>query len=143
LIVLLGASALLAGCISTATLYPANEEAKSAGLITARYESFGIGAGKISLLFPDGEKLSVEYSTVDTNSYGFGSVYGSIYGGFGQTFGTGAASSMAMAGSSPGVATLYGDRGTTMTCEYIVNKLTGKGAGACKASTNAIFKLHF
>jgi hypothetical protein len=133
----------LAGCVSTATLYPVNNEAKVNGVLTAKYQNYGTGGGKITLTLKDGEVLTGEYTTADTSSYGFGNVYASVYGTGGSASGVGTASTVSVAGSSPGVATMYGDRGTSMTCEYFVSNWTGKGAGACKASDGALYRVHF
>lgn len=142
-IFIIGAVFLIVGCASTARLYPSNDLASSIGMLKATYMDYGVGGGKITINMPDGETLTGEYSTADTSSYGFGNVYASVYGTNGSAFGSGTSTMTAVSGSSPGVASLYGDKGTSMTCEYFVNNWTGKGAGACKSSSGALFKLHF
>lgn len=131
------------GCASTAKLYPGNAEAQSIGILKATYKNWGTGQGAIFITLPSGEILEGEYTTVDTSTYSFGNIYSSVYGAGGSAFGSGSVMSTSVAGSNPGMASLFGNRGTTMDCEYIVNNWTGNGAGACKASNGAIFKLHF
>ena len=142
--VVIGAALLaLTGCVSSARLYPVNDEAKVTGVLIAKYKNYGTGSGEITVILPTGETLTGEYSTTDNSSYGFGNIYGSVYGSGGYATGSASATSVNVAGSSPGVATLYGDKGTSMTCEYFVNNLSGHGAGACKASNGAVYRIHF
>ena len=134
---------LLCSCVSSARLYPANEGATPLGVLEATYQDNGLGRGEITIPLPDGEVLKGEYSTVDGSAYGFGAVYGSVYGTGGAAYGSATGTSFGIAGSSPGIASLFGSKGTSMQCEYFVNSMTGSGGGACKDSKGRLWRLHF
>ena len=133
----------LVACTKYARLYPVNDLASTTGVLKAKYIDSGTGGGEITLVMPDGETLSGEYTTVDTTTVGFGNIYTSVYGTGGSAYGTGTATSFAVSGSSPGIATLYGNKGTMMQCEYFVSNWTGKGGGACKKNDGSLYRLHF
>ena len=61
----------------------------------------------------------------------------------GSAFGSGSATSVNVPGSTPGIASLFGDKGTMLQCEYFVSYWTGKGGGACKSGDGALYRLHF
>jgi hypothetical protein len=48
-----------------------------------------------------------------------------------------------MEGSSPGSASLYGSNGTSMICELHNSNMSGHGAGSCKTSKGAVFRLQY
>jgi hypothetical protein len=130
-------------CTSSARLYPANDAATPLGVLKAEYQNYGTGHGTITVTLPDGEVLEGEYSTADNSSYQFGSVYASVYGTGGSAYGTASGGSVGISGSSPGIASFFGSKGTSMNCEYFVNNITGSGGGACKDSKGRLWKLHF
>ena len=143
LIALLFVLVLLLGCTNKARLYPANDLAAQIGLLEAEYVDSEMGGGEITVVMPDGEILKGEYTIADTASVGFGYIYTSVFGSGGSAYGTDSATSMAASGSSPGIATLLGDKGTMMQCEYFVSNLREKDCGACKSSNGALYRLHF
>jgi hypothetical protein len=109
--------------------------ASNTGLLKATFVDYGLGHGPINIELPDGEKMSGEYSTQDNSVYGFGSIISQA--------GVASMSAASTNGSQRGVASLIGNRGTRMQCEYFVNIITGSGAGACKTGNGAIYQLHF
>ena len=141
------ASLFMVGCadafISQARLYPNNDIATETGVLSISYEDYGLGYGQVSAVMPDGESLKGEYSTVDTSTYAFGSIYSTVYGAGGAATGYGHGTTVVTTGSSPGIVTLYGDNGTRMNCEYLVSNTTGAGVGVCQSSNGATYKLHF
>jgi len=126
---------LISGCTREARLYPSVDSPSNVGVLKATYVDYGLGMGSIRAEMPDGEKLEGEYSTQDNAIYGFGSIISQA--------GSATLSAASFGGSQRGVASLIGDRGTRMQCEYFTNVMTGSGAGACKTSKGAIFQLHF
>ena len=136
---------LFFGCSmsGTGTLYPVNDGAISTGVLRIEYQDnpFAYG-GPATIRMPDGEVLSGEYMTADQSVIGFGNIYASVYSGAQSAYGTSFSSVTASPGSSPGIISLFGNRGTSMQCEYFVNR-SGGGAGACKSSRGALYRLHF
>jgi hypothetical protein len=132
---LLAVSTLLFGCAREVRLYPTNSAASAIGLIKVNYVDNGLGYGKLEADLPDGEHLTGEYSTQDNSVYGFGSII--------ALGGSSSLSAVSMGGSQRGIASLVGNRGTTMQCEYFANVMTSSGAGVCKTNKGAVFQLHF
>ena len=126
---------MLCGCAKEVRLYPTNDPASAIGLIKAKYIDNGLGYGQIEADLPDGEHLTGEYSTQDNAVYGFGSII--------ALGGSAGLSAVSAPGSQRGIASLVGNRGTTMQCEYFANVMTFSGAGMCKTNKGAIFQLHF
>jgi len=126
-----------------ARLYPVNDLAKTTGELKANYAESGTGYGKITIAMPDGETLSGEYTTGRAINLNFGTILSKVYGTEGGAFGTGTSASYRLSDTSPGIATLYGDRGTMMQCEYFIGKRAGKGRGACEKNDGSLYRLQF
>ncbi len=126
-------SILAAGCTATARLYPANDIAAATGILTFSYEDTGLGYGPVSLRMPDGEMLTGEYTTVSTTDTTFGTI---MSGGQVSSF-----QGFSSGGGSPGTASLIGNRGTLMQCEYIAGDFSG--TGTCRTNKGAQYRLHF
>jgi hypothetical protein len=109
----------LAGCTSTGTaeLYPANAEAGRIGALTVSYVNSGSDEGTVEVRMPDGEVLKGKYS--DT-----GSQSGTFIGG------------RFVPSTSSGRASLIGDRGTLMTCDFVVDD---HAMGRCDTSAGATY----
>ncbi|ULA62617.1 MAG: hypothetical protein LZF86_40121 [Nitrospira sp.] len=133
----------LIGCTRTARMYPANDLAISSGVLTARFVAYGTGNGEIEIVMPDGELLKGEYSIVRGGAMGFGNIYGSVYGSGGSMSFAGSANSYVVPGGSPGMASAFGEKGTTMQCEFYNDNFSGHGNGACKSSRNALYRLQY
>ncbi|MCU1751749.1 hypothetical protein [Pseudomonas sp. 6D_7.1_Bac1] len=133
----------LSGCTRSARLYPANDIATATGVLTADFKSYGSGHGDIKIIMPDGELLNGEYSLVRGGAIGFGNVYGSVYGSAGLSSFSGSSNSYVTPGGSPGTASLFGDKGTSMLCEFYNDNFSGHVNGGCKSSRNAIYRLQF
>ena len=136
-------AASLSGCAGTVTLYPANDIAQKAGVITAEIKKYGMGSGPIKLTMPDGEILTGQYTVMVGGSTGFGSVYASVYGPEGARSGTGTSTMVNIPNSSPGVANAAGPKGTTVYCEFQNNNMAGHGYGACKISNGALYRMQY
>jgi hypothetical protein len=136
IVVVMCLTLVLSCCSREVRLYPANDSASITGLIKAKYVDNGLGYGTISADLPDGEHLSGEYSTQDNSTYGFGSII--ALGGASSSL-----SSVSTSGSQRGIASLIGDRGTTIQCENFANVMTSSGAGVCKTNKGALYQLHF
>ena len=112
----------LAGCSSApqrgaVNFYPANPEANAIGILTGEYQTVGPGAGSLRAVMPDGEVLTGQYAIVQADAPGFGSIYASALAPLavpGVVYGR---SRMAER-SSPCQASLFGDHGTLMQCEF-------------------------
>ena len=133
----------LVACTKYARLYPVNDLASKTGVLQAKYVDSGKGYGEITIVMPDGEILSGEYTTGRAINLNFGNILSNVYGTEGGAFGTGTSTAFRLSDTSPGIATLYGDRGTMMQCEYFIGKRAGKGRGACKKNDGSLYRLQF
>jgi len=133
----------LVACTKYARLYPVNDLAWATGELKAKYIESGTGYGEITIVMPDGETLSGEYTTGRAINLNFGTILSNVYGTEGGAFGTGTSTSFRLSDTSPGIANLYGDRGTMMQCEYFIGKQAGKGRGACKKNDGSLYRLQF
>jgi len=139
--ILTAAFMLLAGCTMTARLYPVNELAIPTGVLVAKYKSYGTQRGEMTVALPSGEILTGEYSVVSGGSIGLGNVYGQVYGQGQVTSGYATSNSFSISGSGQGMASLFGDKGTVMTCEFLNNNFSGHGHGGCQTSTGALYRV--
>jgi hypothetical protein len=133
----------LAACTKHARLYPVNDLASTTGVLKAKYIESGTGYGVITIVMPDGETLSGEYTTGRAINLNFGNILSNVYGTEEGAFGTGTSTSFRLSDTSPGIASLYSDRGTMMQCEYFIGKRAGKGRGACKKNDGSLYRLEF
>jgi hypothetical protein len=123
---------LSAGCTVTRTvhLYPLSSPgAVVQGVIVGH----GQGHGTAKFIMPDGEILLGEYSIVFDGAYGFGTILNSA--------GIGTASGVSINGRGEGTASLVGDRGTSVQCEFLNANMTGHGSGACKLSNGGVYRM--
>src|SRR5271156_4045426 len=60
-------------------------------------------------------------SIVSGDSANFGNIFGTVYGRGGSVSGIGTSSGFTVAGSGQGAASLYGNRGTSVECEFLNN----------------------
>ena len=133
----------LVACTKYARLYPVNDLASATGVLKAKYIESGTGYGEITIVMPDGETLSGEYTTGRAINLNFGNILSNVYGTEGGAFGTGTSTSFRLSDTSPGIATLYSDRGTMMQCEYFIGKRAEKDRGACKKNDGSLYRLQF
>ena len=133
----------LVACTKYARLYPVNDLASTTGVLKAKYSDSGKGYGEITIVMPDGETLSGEYTTGRAINRNFGNLLSNVYGTEGGAVGTGTSTSHRLSDTSPGIANLYSDRGTMMQCEYFIGKRAGKGRGACKKNDGSLYRLQF
>ena len=129
--------------VRSARLYPANDLARTGGVLSAQFTDSRVGHGAIEMTMPDGEVLKGEYSVVRGGAVQFGSIFESVYGPGGVATGTSTASSYTMPGSSPGTASAFGSNGTSMSCEFYNDNVSGHGLGACKSSRGALYRLQY
>lgn len=135
---------VLSGCATVdATMYPTNPQAQNFGLLHATvHENWLVHEGTITCKLPTGEVLTGQYSTMDSGSSSYGAGFGSVTTPGGAAFGSGFESMQTVPGTRVGFAVLHGDKGTTAECKYYVN-MEGSGAGVCKFSDGAIFRIMF
>lgn len=114
----------------TARLYPTNDAASRAGVLTVLIVDGQNGRGQLSVQYL-GEALQGEASRVGASHPGFGQVHQAVLGVW----------SAPVVGRR-GVANAFGGRGTRVQCEYV---LTGpnQGTGVCAFSDGANFQMHF
>lgn len=123
--------------------YPANQEANAFGVLNGEYVTNGAGNGTINVVTADGEVLTGQYSIVQRGAVGFGSIYGSVYGDAGSASGFGISRAAALETASPGMASLFGNKGTSMQCEFYNDNRTHHGFGGCRTTKGALFRLQF
>lgn len=123
-------------------LYPANDEAAGLGPFTVEYKDVG-KQGRVDFSLPDGEHVSGTYTSVDNSLIGhqWGQVYAALpeTSVYWVTHQTTSIRPSSMLGRLDG----YGNRGTSVTCEYVVDRRTRGGLGTCLTSTGAIYQMHF
>ncbi len=79
LTLLLSSLLFLAGC-GSANLYPVNEQARKIGLVKLNYKEGLVGlGGEVTGTMQNGETLQGEYTSVDTDSHAFGTIYSSVF----------------------------------------------------------------
>ena len=133
----------LGACTKHARLYPVNDLASTTGVLKAKYSDYGTGYGEMTIVMPDGETFSGEYTTGRAINLDFGNLLSNVYGTEGGAFGTGTSTVLRLQGTNPGIASLYGDRGNKMQCEYFVGNRAGKGRGACETNDGSLYRLEF
>lgn len=116
--------------VYTARLYPVNDAANRAGMLTAVVTDGHGGRGTFSVNYL-GDAMQGEASRVEANYPGFGRLFRDVVG----------ASDMQLRGPR-GIANASGARGVSAQCEYVLSG-PGKGTGACVFSDGARFQLHF
>ncbi len=133
----------IAGCTIERSphFYPANDAASKTGTLQGHLVGHGQLHGTAEVVMPDGESLQGEYSIVAGGSVSFGNIFGTIYGRGGPLIGTGTSSGITMAGSGEGQASLFGNRGTSLQCEFLNNNMTGHGYGACQSSKGGLYRM--
>jgi len=136
---------VLTGCAMdrTARLYPANDAAAKNGVVEARFISHGNANGAVEITMPDGERVKGEYSIVRQGTMGFGSIVTSVFGPDGSTSASAFRNNYSIQGGSPGIASLFGSRGTHMSCEFYNDNMSGHGYGACRSSAGALYRLQY
>ncbi len=122
--------------------YTANEVAQTLGVFSIPYKDIGL-QGTLDFTTPDGEAFHGNYTTTDSSMSGY--QWGNIYAQLGTT--SGYSSAVTTTTISPtsllGQLNAYGNRGTSIECEYTVNRRTRSGVGACVTNREAMFKMHF
>lgn len=118
------------GCARVGHLYPANDAAAATGILQAHFMAYGTGHGEGRITMPDGELLTGEYSLVRGGSVSFGSIFAAA----GGVSGSATTTTYAIPGGSPGTASLFGDKGTSMQCEFYNDNFSGHGYGGCQSS---------
>jgi hypothetical protein len=111
-------------------LYPVNDTANQAGVLTAQVNDHHGGRGSISLNYK-GHTLQGEATRVEAGYASFGRVHEEVLGPSTRPF-TG----------RRGVANAHGGGGVGARCEYVITGPT-LGTGACVFSDGAKYQLHF
>jgi hypothetical protein len=118
------------GCNSSAHLYPANDLAIPTGVLDARVVSHDNGYGEIEITLPDGEIVKGQYS--NTRGGSVGGIYRSVKSNGDKT-----------PQGNATVASLFGNHGTSIFCEFYADKTSGHGLGACRSFTGALYRLQY
>jgi hypothetical protein len=122
------------------SLYPTGTTAGTT-VLQGDMVGHGQGHGTLKFTMPDGELLQGEYSIVFGGSVGFGSVFGTVYGARGAISGSSTATSVSMSGEGQGSASLVGNNGTSMQCEFLNANMTGHGYGACQTAKGITYRM--
>jgi len=135
----------LAGCgkgegeIVAASLHPLNR-APEGGVLSARLANFEDFKGKITATSATGETLAGEYAISLDEPPGFGSILARS-GVRKRCLGErGPTTDLKSCGVGMGTASLSGDLGTRLDCEFL-NAPTGSGWGACRSSRGTVYRL--
>jgi hypothetical protein len=135
----------LTGCAmeQAARPYPENDTASAQAVVQARFIAQGTDTGLVEMMMPDGEALKGDYSMVRRGAIGFGSIVGSLFGPDGSTSASTFRGNYSIQGGSPGIASVFGSKGTHMSCEFYKDNLSGHGYGACRSSAGALYRLQY
>ena len=117
--------------VYTARLYPVNDVANRAGMLTAVVTDGHGGRGTFALNYL-GDAMQGEASRVEANYPGFGRVMRDALG---------SAPDPQLRGPR-GIASASGLRGVSAQCEYVLSG-PGRGTGACVFSDGARYQLYF
>lgn len=142
---------ILAGCSTTATLYPVEGPlSKEQPLPVLLATAGGImgNTGNISLTLPDGEYCKGRWSSIAPMSVGFptASASGTATTGMSSVWSTVYGSGFSVSnlpGVNKGEAMLVGDRGTVIQVEFYTGSGTANGSGVAKDNKGNIFKVLF
>jgi hypothetical protein len=128
---------LLAGCESMGHLYPANEQAETAGTgdLPVHMTTLETGHGTLEAIGSAGEVLKGSYEPAPAN-YDFGPIFKAVYGEY-------STNPVHADNGTPTIATLTGNLGTSMQCEFYNNDSTNNGFGGCKSVTGALYRLQY
>lgn len=116
--------------VLTARLYPLNDQANRAGLLTAVVTDHQGGRGSFNVGYA-GDMLQGEATRVDGGYASFGRVHAEVLGPTQRSF-----------SGRRGVANGFGARGVNVQCEYVITG-PGIGTGACLFSDGAKYQMHF
>jgi hypothetical protein len=119
----------------TTHFYPSNDYAASGGSLTGRILGHGNLHGIAEVTMPDGEFLEGEYSIVAGGSAGI------ALASAGGQIGSGMFTNMSAGGN--GEMDMRGPGGTSMTCEFANNNMTGHGFGQCQSSKGSTYRLTY
>jgi hypothetical protein len=114
----------------TARLYPINDIANRAGMLTAVVTDGQGGRGAFTLTYL-GDAMHGEATRVEANQAGFGRIHREVLG----------LNTVTVQGRR-GIANAYGARGINAQCEYVLSG-PSQGTGACLFSDGARYQLHF
>jgi len=127
---------MLVGCESVGHIIPANEQAENTSIdMVAHFTTISTDNGTIEAIGPAGEVLKGSYGPMPAD-YTFGSIFNAVYGTYSTT-------PTAANNGTPTVATLTGNKGTTLNCEFYNNDYTNNGFGACKSLTGALYRVQY
>ena len=113
-----------------ARLYPLNDVAQRAGLLSATIVSTQSGRGTLTVGYL-GDTLQGEATRVDAGHAAFGRLHADVLG----------TAPRAWTGQR-GIANAYGPRGHSAQCEYVITA-PAQGTGVCLFSDGARYQLHF
>jgi hypothetical protein len=114
----------------TVRLYPVNEQANKAGLLTAQVVDNNAGHGTFTVPYL-GDTLQGESTRVDASYAAFGRIHQQVLGPSPRTF-----------AGRRGIANAFGARGVNAQCEYVLTG-PGSGTGVCQFSDGANYQMHF
>lgn len=116
--------------VLTARLYPLNDQANKAGMLTAVVVDHQGGRGSFSISYL-GDSLQGEASRVDGGYAVFGRIHTEVLGSSHRSF-----------SGQRGIANGFGSKGVNAQCEYLMTG-PGIGTGACLFSDGAKYQMHF
>lgn len=143
--------AAIAGCSTTATLYPVDgplSKQQPLPVLTANVDGIMGNSGGISLSLPDGELCTGKWSSIAPMSVGFSTATasGSTTNGMASVWTTVYGSGFSMRnqpGVNKGEAMLVGNRGTVIQVEFYTGSGTANGTGVAKDNKGNVFKVLF
>jgi hypothetical protein len=126
-LVVLSIFVMVAGCVASGKLSPTNDLARRTGVLPARFTIHDNGLAEIEVTLPDGE-----VATGEVREGSVGGIYRSVNG-----------TANALPGGHPGIAALFGNRGTSIFCEGYFDTINGHGTGSCRSFTGALYQFQY
>jgi hypothetical protein len=125
----------LVGCENMGGLYPINASDGGAE-VPAHFTWSGTGSGTLSVSMPGGEVMNGSFGPAYGSSQPFGEVFRAVYGPYSVL-------PDSPNKGSPTTATLKGNHGSSMKCEFYNDDYTDHGFGGCKASNGTLYRIKY
>ena len=127
---------IIVGCATIKIVPVSLQNLSNEEIIETKFEFSGNDTGKISFQLPSGEHFYGEYYAVQHDDTEWGIIFNQAWSSSIIFFGpkrTGDRSS----------AVMEGDKGTILSCEYVILYGGSEGLGACRNNKNVIYRLTF
>ena len=127
---------IIVGCATNKIVMVSLHNISNDEIIETKFEFSGNDTGKISFQLPSGENFNGKYHDVKYGDTEWGIIFNQVW----------SSSTMFIESRKTNdrrSAVMVGDRGTILTCEYMILYGKSEGLGACRNNKNVIYSLTF